>query len=235
MNKNKSDFIFYLGLVLLLIGTIGLTLLVYFALIGLPIFIVGLILILISKRGLKTKLIPIIPAIGIILSFWFIWTWSNTSKPETFIINQNYRGKVNILYGEKCGKELDIINERLIHNLPDDGILIISNESESGIIDQVYYLIDSNGLKTELPKMDVRDFNEEWNTKKESEPPRDKLGVFHAARMGSSMNSDLEDSYTFQEFYVSTYSDLFGKFNFKYNKRFDSILAAKLKVCRSKN
>lgn len=82
-----------------------------------------------------------------------------------------------------------------------------------------------------LPKMDVRDFNEEWTLEKNpNEPPRDSLGVFHWGRTGSGAFDESE--YSFVEFYVSTYKQFGDTFGFKYDRQFDSLEIVLLKECR---
>jgi len=232
MNKRISDILFYLGLFLLIVGVIGLSFMAFFAMIGLPLFITGSVLILITKKKLKIKLISISSGLVTILLFWVIWTWSKTVTPETFLISKNYRGKVNIIHGQRCGETLKMNKDRLIYSVPNDGVLIVSDDIETGLINHKFYLIDSNGTKTELPTMDVRDFNEKWTTEKNlNEPSRDKLGVFHSGRVGSSTSTSNSKKYSYQEFYISTYSDLTDKFDFKYERKFDSILDIKLADC----
>tara|TARA_B100000809_G_C14943537_1_gene461299 strand:- start:113 stop:823 length:711 start_codon:yes stop_codon:yes gene_type:complete len=232
MNRKISDILFYLGLFLLIIGAVGLTFMAFFAMFGLPLFIIGSVLILITKKKLKIKLISILSVLGAILLFWFIWTWSKSVTPETFLMSKNYRGKVNIIYGQSCGTSLEINNDRLIYRIPNDGVLIVSQDLETGLINHKFYLIDSDGAKTELPIMNVGDFNEKWTTEKNlNEPPRDKLGVFHSGRVGSSASSSNSKKYSYQEFYISTYSDLTEKFDFKYERKFGSILDKKLTDC----
>ena len=143
MNKRISDILFYLGLFLLIIGAVGLSFMAFFAMFGLPLFIIGSVLILITKKKLKLKLISILSVFGAILLFWFIWTWSKSVTPETFLISKNYRGKVNIIYGQSCGTSLEINNDRLIYNIPNDGVLIVSQDIETGLINHKFYLVDS--------------------------------------------------------------------------------------------
>jgi len=242
MNDKTSNILFYSGLILLTIGAFGLTFAAFFAIIGLPIFVVGIIMVLLSiKKTWKQRLIPIGIFIVGIVAFWPIWNTINTVGPERFLIPENYRGKVNIIYKKNCGIQLEKTDEGLVYEIPNDGILLLSNEQKYGIIDHKYYLIDENGNKTELPKMDVRDFNEKWTLEKNpNEPSRDKLGVFHWGRSGSTGEmidengevSNKDDLYTFSEFYVSTYSDLSDKFGFKYERKFDSIMEDKIKECK---
>jgi hypothetical protein len=102
-------------------------------------------------------------------------------------------------------------------------------------------LVDSNENRAELPKMDVRDFNEEWTLEKNpNEPPRDKLGVFDWGTTGSNgqtidkngkvINED--ELYTYYEFYVSTYNDFQKTFDYEHEQKFDSIRDVKLKNCK---
>ena len=241
MNVKTSNILFYSGISLLAIGAFGLTFAAFFAIIGLPIFVIGIVLILISKKTWKQKLIPIGLFIVGIIAFWPIWRNINTVGPETFLIPNDYRGRVNIIHKKNCGILLEKTENGLIYEIPNDGILLLSNDQKYGFIDHKYYLIDQNGKKTELPKMDVRDFNEKWTLEKNpNEPPRDKLGIFHWGRTGSmgkmiDQNGDVSnknDLYTFNEFYISTYSDLTEKFNFKYEREFDSIRDIKIKKCK---
>jgi len=208
---------------------------------GLPSFICGLILVLLSKRTWTKKLIVIGSFILTIALFWPIWTKVNSIGPETFLIPKNYRGKVNVIYKKNCGTLLKKTKEGWAYVIPDDGILLLSNEQKYGIINQRYFLVDSNGRKTELPKMDVRDFNEEWTLEKnQNELPRDRLGVFHwgtTGGLGQSINetgevTNKDELFSYQEFYISTYNDLKNEFGFKYTAKFDSTREVKLKNCR---
>ena len=242
MTVKTSNILYYSGLILLAIGAFGLTFAAFFAIIGLPVFIVGIILVLVSlKKSWKHRLIPIGLFILGIVAFWPIWRAINSVGPEIFLISENYRGRVNIVYKKGCGINLEKSKEGLVYKIPNDGILILDKEQKYGFIEHTYYLIDQNGVRTELPKMDVRDFNEEWTLEKNpKEPPRDKLGVFHWGRTGSMGRmidengevSNQDDLYTYSEFYVSTYSDLSDRFDFKYERKFDSIRDSKIKQCK---
>jgi hypothetical protein len=175
MTVKTRNILFYSGISLLAIGAFGLTFAAFFAVIGLPIFVVGIIIILVSKKTWKQRLIPIALFIIGIIAFWPIWRNINSVGQETFLIPNDYRGRVNIIHKKDCGIILKKTEKGLIYEIPNDGILLLSNDLKYGFIDHKYYLIDKNGKKTELPKMDVRDFNEEWTTEKNpNEPPRDK-------------------------------------------------------------
>ncbi|MDK7375589.1 MULTISPECIES: phage holin family protein [Weeksella] len=99
MTDKTSNILYYIGLTLFAIGAFGLTFAAFFAIIGLPIFIIGLILVLSSlKKSWKQRLIPIGLFIIGIVAFWSIWREINSVGPEVFLIPENYRGRVNIVY-----------------------------------------------------------------------------------------------------------------------------------------
>jgi hypothetical protein len=69
MSNKNSNILYYNGLAFLVIGAIGLTFAAFFAIIGLPVFVIGLILVLTSfKKSWRQLLIPI--RIFIILFKW---------------------------------------------------------------------------------------------------------------------------------------------------------------------
>lgn len=240
MTNKTSDIVFIIGIVLLVVGAFGLTYVVFFAIIALPIFVAGIVLVLVTSKPWKLKIISIGIFIGSILIFWPIWIYINSAEPEIFLIPEDYRGRVNIIFKKGCGQELAKTDEGFVYNIPDSGILILNADQKFGIIRHTYFLIDKNGNRTELPKMDVRDFNEEWTIDKTpNEPDRDKLGVFHWGRTGSKgrlidSNGNVinEDKlYTFSEFYISTYNDLTKRFDFGYEREFDKKRDNKIDKC----
>ena len=240
MTHRTSNILYYVGLILLAIGAFGLTFAAFFAIIGLPIFVLGILLVSVSREmTLRQRLIPITLFILGVICFWPVWKTVNTVGPEIFVIQENYRGRVNIIFKKGCGKQLKKDDEGIVYEIPVDGVLIVDGEQEYGFINHTYYLVNKNGTRTELPKMDVRDFNEEWTLgDNPNEPSRDKLGVFHWGRTGSvgeALDGDEAVSnengfYTFKEFYVSTYNDLRKWFDFKYEIKFDSIIDSKIKL-----
>lgn len=239
MIKNRNVKI--IGLILIVLGTLFITIYPYtlfFYYIPLIILILGLIILWLSNNKSISKIIwTLVPFLFYII-YTYLWTIYNTVPPETFLIPENYRGKVNIIYNDKCGKLLDKTDKGYVYEIPNDGILLLSNKQKFGFINQEYYLVDKKGNRTKLPKMDVRDFNEEWTLEKNpNEPSRNKLGIFNCGTtgvIGETINVDGNsiDKFkecTFQEFYISTYNDLKNKFQFKYELKFDSIRNYKLK------
>lgn len=224
-----------LGVFIIIISTIGIGLapgLIYYYFIPLILLGIGEIIIWSTKNALKFKILwTLFPVIFIPLLI-SICVKLDTLPKEVFLIPEDYRGTVNIVYGQKCGLKINVENDTMTYKIPQDGILIITNKFESGYIDHTYYLVDKKGNKKLIEKMDVRDFNEDYTTEKNPhEPPRNKLGIFGWGTTGSFENSKNESS-NFQEFQVSTYEDLEKKYSWKYSSKFDSIREVKLKDCK---
>jgi hypothetical protein len=234
VTTNKRNGLFITGTILLTIGA-GVTtfspFFIYFY--GLPIitFFVGVVLVWLSGRSLKTKVLWTLTPIPIFFIYQFLWRWTNTSEPETFLIPISYRGKVHIIFDEKCGQPPKYENGRRTYQIPDNGVLLTQFKDAYGFIDHKYFFVDSLGERIAIPTMDVRDFNEEWTLEKNpNEPSRDSLGVFHWGRTGGGTFDESE--YSFVEFYVSTYKQLGDTFGFKYDSQFDSLEMVLLKDCR---
>jgi hypothetical protein len=231
----KRNGLFIIGTVLLTIGaavTTFATFFVYFYGIPVIIFIVGVILVWLSGRTTKTKTLLTLVPVVVFFTYQYFWRLSNTAEPETFLISYSFRGKVHILFNEACGQVGKYENGRRVYDIPDNGILLTKFKDEHGFINQQYYFVDNLGKRTAIPKMDIRDFNEEWTIEKNlNEPSRDSLGVFHWGTTGNGEHLD-EGKYYYQEFYVSTYRQLTETFGFQYDKQFDSTEYKLLKDCR---
>ena len=120
--KNKT---YKIGLVLIILSFIACIISFYFIIFGLPIFLIGMTVVLFSKTQFKTKLIttilPIIlwlPATYIFLYFYGLTT------PETFLIPSTLEKRFRVIYDEKCGVEPKYENGRRIIVIPYNGVLM---------------------------------------------------------------------------------------------------------------
>lgn len=216
--KKRPNVLFTLGAILAVIGasvaTFATFFLFFFYLIPLWTFLLGIILIWFSKKKVKTKVLWVIIPITVFFTYQFLLYQFTKVPPETFLIPEDFRGKIHIHFNETSGGIKEVENGRRLYKIPNSGILFSQFSDEQGFIDQQYYLISKSGKRTELPNLDVRDYNEEWTTEKNpNEPSRNILGVFHAGRVSAG------GSY---EFYVATYQQLKDSFGFHYDKWFDS-------------
>lgn len=239
MTTKSKSIVYYIGLFLVVLGVLGLTLAAFFAPIGILVFILGVLLILVSKKTWKQKLLPIASSGIAIAAFWVIWPALNTVGPETFLIPKDYRGRVTIIYKQGCGIPLPKTKDGYSYAIPKECILILDHKQTFGRINPTYYAVDQKGNRRRIPKMDVRDFKEPWTLEKNpNEPSRNKVGVFYWGRTGSVAQSssnpnslENQEHYTYQEFYISSYNDLHTRFDLNYENQFDSLIEVKLKGC----
>jgi len=226
MNQKTNDILFYLGIALLLIGAFGLTFAAFFAIIGLPVFIIGIILILLSKRKLKTKALWILGSVVTIIGFWPIWTKINTIEPETYLVPEDFSGKIKIIYGLECGIKPKIENGRRILEIPNDGILFVDYEFKSGIIDHEYYSIDKNGKRVKLERYE----NYEKGTKNVPGIGFGASGNFPGEMPNGGFSSESPLTVHYSEFQVIRDSTV--QYDFNSERKFDSIVRARIEKCK---
>lgn len=150
---------------------------------GIPIIglLLGVFFVWISKESIKHKLISTFISIPIILGTFFIVFQLNKAEPETFLIPQNFRGKIIIFYEEPCGQKSVYENGRRIFQFPESGVLITNYKRTKGILNQNFYFVAENGEKTKIPQKDVREFNFKGRLSNiEKEPSREEVGVFYS-------------------------------------------------------
>ena len=239
LRQESHSIVFYIGVFLVAIGVLGRTFAAFFFQIGLPVFVLGVVLIILSKKKWQHKLLAIAASLMVITGFWTIWTALNTVEPEIFLIPNDYRGRVTLIYKKGCGTPLEKTKDGYSYAIPKEGILILDHKQTFGRINPTYYAVDQKGNRRRIPKMDVSDFKEPWTLEKTpNEPSRNKVGVFYWGRTGSVAQSssdpnslENQEHYTYQEFYISSYNDLHTRFDLNYENQFDSLIKVKLKGC----
>lgn len=128
--------------------------------------------------------------------------------PETFLIPENFRGQITLIYNEPCGQAIPKVDGRLIYKIPDNGVMILKNEFETGIIDQEYYFVDDNENKIgKVPKLIQQDFNEDYSLEKnKNELPRNKIGLFLLGTGRGSTSKN--ENYSFHIMAVNSWDSL---------------------------
>lgn len=192
-----------------------------------PVFLLGLLTVWFSKAKTKTKLLTTILPILLwypgMLSFFSLA--SKHMTPETFLIPKDFRGQITLIYNEPCGQTIPKVDGRLIYRIPDNGVMILTNEFETGIIDQEYYFVDDNCNKIEkIPELIQQDFNEDYTIEKnKNEPPRNKVGLF---LLGTGSGSTLKnENYCFHMMAVNSWDSLRVQSNGGFpDKLIDSLL-----------
>jgi hypothetical protein len=144
MKDNK----FYIGLTLTILAFLACVITDLIIIYVLPIFIIGVILILISKKTIWIKVLSIIlPMILLLVNIY------GENTPETYLIPEDFNGRFRVIYEERCGIKTRREDGRRVLEIPKKRILIIKAKYEDGPIDHLYYLVDSEGHRTKVPML----------------------------------------------------------------------------------
>lgn len=162
----------------ILIGFLNVGVLYLFGIPFLGLFL-GITLIWLSEAEKKLKILWTISPFLIIPATFFMFLQINKAEPETFLIPQNFRGKIVIFYEESCGQKPVYENGRRIYRFPESGILITNYKKTKGILDQEFYFVDEYGKRIKIAQKDVRDFNGAFS-KPKNNTSRKEVGAFYS-------------------------------------------------------
>jgi energy-coupling factor transporter transmembrane protein EcfT len=225
-----KDIKYNIGLTLAILAFIACSISYYLIIFGLPVFLVGAILIFISKKSTATKLLSTILPIVLWLptTFVFLYFYGKTT-PETYLIPKDFNGKFRVIYGEQCGIEPKEENGRRVLEIPDNGILIIKPEFEAGTVDHEYYSVDKNGHRVKLTML--YDF---IDSKGKSGVYLSSTGSIGGPMPDGGSSSESPLAIEFGDFYVLN-GDKTQKEDNRFETRFDSLTTANVDLCRHKN
>lgn len=187
---------------------------------GVPVFIIGTILVFLSTKTIKIKLLTTILPVGVYfpLMYLFLLIYNHT-EPKTFLIPANYQGTIRIVYEEKCGTKIQKENRRQLLEFPENGILILSENFDGGI-DNEYYLIDKSGRRTRVEE--IIDFK---NSKK-------ILPFILVGGGGAFLADNNSKEINYSDFYLYN-KDTTQTDNFKTSQKFDSLTWKVVNDCRN--
>jgi len=159
----------------------------------------------------------------------FFSSYLSRPEPETFLIPQNFEGSFKVIYGEECGINPAIENGRRILKIPTNGILIIQPEFESGIIDHEYFFIDQEGKRTKIEQYE----NYSDGTKNIPGVRLVGSGSIGGAMPNGGFSSESPLAIRYTDFKV--YQETIDMYDFKEERRFDSLTTALVEECRKLN
>jgi len=208
---------------LILIGITFLACVISFWLLvyGVFIFALGTLLVFLSKKRIKTKLLTtILPIVLYLPATYFFLLSYNYRTPKTFLIPNEYEGQIRIVYEEKCGVKLLKEKGRQMLRFPETGILIL-NENFDGGISNNYYLVDKSGRRTKVKEiLSVSD----------SMKKTPYILVGGAGNLGSAGESK---GITFSDFYLYNKDTILADNN-KLSQKFDGTTIKTVNACRAK-
>jgi hypothetical protein len=145
-------------------------------------------------------------------------------EPETYLIPDGFKGRVNVIFNQSKGTPPKYENGRRIYQVPTDGILLSQFKDEYGLIDHQYFYSNQNGSK-----MPLRIFQYEHNkdgTIKWIISDTSAVGIFLDGTTGSYGNENIK----YQEFIVASYSNLNNFFRPIYQDDFEKKVQQILKT-----
>ena len=221
MTLTKSNTLFGLGIFFLLVGLFCfLTFwLMYF---GFAFLALGTISILFSRQKWHFQLI----AIGLPLGYVGFSIINAFARPETFLLPDDFRGVVYVIYDEQIGEPKDYEGLRRVYKIPATGVLFTKFPQTQGIHNRKFYYVTPNGDRKELGILDYREYNEKYTVNpRPTEPPRDSLAVFTPE---VSVDIMLKTKNYYTRFTVGKYQDI-KSWNYLYPSYIDSIRQVTMK------
>lgn len=225
---------FRIGIIIIILTFIG-SLNPYWLIFTVPVFLLGVLLVFISKKTLKRKILwtalPILAWYpGMQLFFYLSGTIGTaTAQKIDMIFPSDFKGRAIIISEMTCGQPIEIIDDREQLVFPDNGILLYQGEIESGYVNHKYFFIDQNGDKTEIPK---RDLSMYWAS--ESNQPDSTITGVWLGGMGSTHinhpKPETEFSYMFLT--VSSKQNRNYYFDFHYLKKFENETDSLVQNCK---
>lgn len=223
-----KDWLYNIGLILIAASFIACVLSFYLLVFGVPVFILGAILVLCSKSSMRKKLLTTITPLLLYVPATFLFLYDyKYSTPKVLLIPNTFSGILRVIYAEECSCSYEQTEGKETLNFPDNGILIL-NEKYDGHFNYEFYFVDSLGNRTGIPHVIDPD-------DKTQKPPY-VLG----AGSGTVLQTSLEDSnaeefegYSYSEFHVYHQERVDGD-AYRINDKLDSMCTAMLKQCRER-
>jgi hypothetical protein len=229
--KTKVDWGFFAWLGLTMVAFIYLWNPYSFALIW-PIYFASIVGLWFSRFRvwLKITFTIFLPFTWYPIILFFNLVAGTMAKQNIIVVQNDFKGDIRIIYNEPCGHETVFEKSLPVFKIPRNGVLISKYKRQAVLVDPKAYVIDSNGMRLEIPFFHIRQFNlSGQGPKTAAEPPRDKLGLFESGRschMPIAGSEEVDCS----QYTVGTFSDLKNIGNAWI---IDSVTHDELKKCRS--
>ena len=211
----------WVGLGLMCAGVALTALLFFLFLISVPIFLLGLVLVLVSGQPLWRKalavLFPFVAWVGIALGAWAL---APRELAATFLIPEGFEGTIMLVKNEPCGPPPEYENGHRLYRVPANGLLITRdtvpnrqhpyydwpNKGYFQQPDNAYFLVDRQGHRLR----ELTEVNAATHPTSNPDPTsslrnvgRDELAAFYDSPMGSPPDS-AGMGYEFQYLIITT-------------------------------
>jgi hypothetical protein len=158
--KVKKDYLFYLSCVLVVSSIVLFHINMLMEGFGILLFLVGLIMLIFSRKRVLNKLLFILLFIAIgTIGFLSGSIFQGNKALDKIYISDNVNGRVRIIFSRNCGTIPNQENNWNIINITDN-IIIVKRLQESILYRSNYFLVTTNGGKSKLKKIsDIKEFD----------------------------------------------------------------------------
>lgn len=125
------------------------------------------------------------------------------AEPETYLISESFKGKVNIIFNQEKGALPKYENGRRVYEIPISGVLLTQFKDEYGLGDHQFYYVNSAGKRTALKVLHDDIYKDSTSTAN-----RDEIGIFYDGTTGVYGNSGDPKALHYQEFVVTDFNSL---------------------------
>jgi len=173
----------------------------YFIVMGVGVFF--LLINRLTKRIPRFKFWQVIIGITPIIVF-YTFIQINKASEDIFIVQDNYKGTIAVIYGQKDGTEKELENGKRLYRIPKNGILKtqFNLKGETASFGEYYYETDQN----ERIRIESFPFDQPF--------PDSTKNYVHNWRLGSSADSD-GNKFKYQQATIGSKTDTFEMNIFK--------------------
>ncbi|WP_299249009.1 hypothetical protein [uncultured Aquimarina sp.] len=226
-----------IGIVIIILSFI-ISLNPYWLILGIPLFVIGIILLLFSKKSIRSKLIWILTPIILWYPFMQLFFYlmgtigMATAQKLDLIFPEDFEGTAIVISNMPCAKEIEIIDNREQLKIPKNGILLYKGDLKNGYINNRYYKIKKNGKKVEIPTL----ANYMYSIDSKSKPDKSEIGIW-LSDVGTKYNPNSKGgiNYSFRKFIISSKDSLEKWNNFKGSGELERITDSLVEHCKNKN
>lgn len=208
----------------------------YWLIFGIPLFIIGVVILSFSTKDIIVKLIWIVAPLilwypSVFLFFYLIGTIGTaTAQKLDLIFTENFKGKAIVIPNMPCGESIEIVENREQLKIPENGILLYKGDLKSGYVNNRYFKVDKKGEKTELPFR----ANYMYFENSDKKPDEKVVGVWLRG-IGKKYNPNHIGgiNYEYREYIVSSKDSLEKQFDFKRLKKLEELTDSIVDKCKN--
>jgi len=178
--------------------------------IGLIVWGLGGIVLLLGDKAWSSKMIMIGVSIAVYFAYQVIFFVNNKAEPESFLLPQDYRGEVRVLYSQRRGVAEEKEDKRIIHRIDSTGVLFSQFKFVPGFVDWQFFYEDKQGNRAPIY----------YKIDKEEQLPQGAVGIH-------DLDTEMFDGEPSMHFFVGTEAELKNRPT-KMRARLDSLVRIRL-------